>query len=1141
MKSNSIRRLSQSDGKRFGLLEQLRNKCFSLHTSSLIVLSACVLGYSVYPAQAEGTRELTSFGGDRPYTFWRNDRDTTSGILRRTVIKVYANPGEEINLGSSAVGIGQGIIRYRRPDGSTGDCGNTGLIQNRDQETAGPAPAAGGYNPCRVVVGAGQGGIWEIDFVSPNPNSGQDPPRDRLAANAAWTQPDSVGYILAWDATVFRSPNNRTPIIGRVYTDYLSLNMGNSGRALNARTYVLTEDGYQYLIDLNGVDPFGFFFFSNNKGFRNNIGDPLYRSVLLPSTGLTPPNYPNAPTPSFLRPDEPNEGINNYTNKLFINKPNDDLPTSARVATNGPTTWLVTPPLPPPSPQLTFRGIEGTPNQTGTAVNNSNPPRLSGNFTFNNPARERPYQIIIDVNRDGIFGNANDRILEGRARVGQNTVNWDARDGAGNPVPASRQAYGVQIYIFAGEVHFPYLDAENNVNGIKIQRLNAPAGFPLNDPDPFLIFYDDEVPGIQTGGGPTNPPSAVKGISSINGGHRYGQAGNESGFGNNVGIDTWAYYPSEPEDLQIIVAAADLQVTKSVTPTTVSVGGTVTYTVTFRNAGPNDVKGARVSDAAIVGADNIQIGEWTCAATGAGAACGAASGVGNFNTTLDLPNGTSATFTVRATIAAGGVSGPTVVNRAQILRTNDTTDPNPENPDVKEQGSGNNVAEATLNIDVPDLSITKTAVGPFVVGQQGTYQINVTNNGSATTGSIQIVDTLPNGVVFFGSSGNGWSCSTTGQQQITCTNPNSLAAGATTTLTVTVTATQAGSGTNVAEVSTPGERNTTNNRAQASTTISNPPNQPPVANDDSSTTNPGVPVNIPVLGNDTDPNNNINPGSVTIITPPGQGTVTPNPNGTITYTPGPGFTAGTDTFVYQVCDAGGLCDRATVTVTVPATAQLPPVAQDRSTPPSLNISPVQVPPLLGTDPDGTVVSYRIASLPPAAQGTLVLNGQPVQSGQTLTPDQVGQLVFQPNSNFTGTVTFNYTVTDNQGLTSGPATVTIPLIAPGNQPPVAENRSTQPLPNTNPISVPQLIGRDPDGTVVSYRITTLPPGIQGTVVLNGQPVPVGQTLTPDQVGQLVFQPNPNFTGTVTFNYTVTDNQGLTSAPATVTMPVIAPGN
>ncbi|MEN9221164.1 MAG: Ig-like domain-containing protein, partial [Thermostichus sp. BF3_bins_97] len=73
--------------------------------------------------------------------------------------------------------------------------------------------------------------------------------------------------------------------------------------------------------------------------------------------------------------------------------------------------------------------------------------------------------------------------------------------------------------------------------------------------------------------------------------------------------------------------------------------------------------------------------------------------------------------------------------------------------------------------------------------------------------------------------------------------------------------------------------------------------------------------------------NPLDPTSVSIITPPTNGTVTVDPvTGAITYTPNPGFT-GTDTFVYQVCDTSDppLCDTATVTVTVgTVTPTLPP-------------------------------------------------------------------------------------------------------------------------------------------------------------------------------------------------------------------------
>jgi hypothetical protein len=96
-------------------------------------------------------------------------------------------------------------------------------------------------------------------------------------------------------------------------------------------------------------------------------------------------------------------------------------------------------------------------------------------------------------------------------------------------------------------------------------------------------------------------------------------------------------------------------------------------------------------------------------------------------------------------------------------------------------------------------------------------------------------------------------------------------------------------------------------------------NQPPVAQDDSASTDVNTAVTIAVLANDSDPNGD--PLTVTGATDPAGGSVVINPDGTITYTPDPSF-LGLDSFEYTVCDPGGLCDTATVTVDVhcPATA-----------------------------------------------------------------------------------------------------------------------------------------------------------------------------------------------------------------------------
>ena len=91
-------------------------------------------------------------------------------------------------------------------------------------------------------------------------------------------------------------------------------------------------------------------------------------------------------------------------------------------------------------------------------------------------------------------------------------------------------------------------------------------------------------------------------------------------------------------------------------------------------------------------------------------------------------------------------------------------------------------------------------------------------------------------------------------------------------------------------------------------------NQAPVAAADSATIDEDDPAtNLAVLANDSDAD--LDPSSVTVSTAASAGTAVPVGDGTIDYTPDPDAN-GVDSFVYQVCDLGGNCDTATVTVTV---------------------------------------------------------------------------------------------------------------------------------------------------------------------------------------------------------------------------------
>ncbi len=92
---------------------------------------------------------------------------------------------------------------------------------------------------------------------------------------------------------------------------------------------------------------------------------------------------------------------------------------------------------------------------------------------------------------------------------------------------------------------------------------------------------------------------------------------------------------------------------------------------------------------------------------------------------------------------------------------------------------------------------------------------------------------------------------------------------------------------------------------------------PPTALNDSAITPINTSVDIAILNNDLTGSAPLNPSTITIITPPNNGTIT-NINvftGAITYKPNLGF-IGTDNLVYQVCDTFGQCAQANVYVTV---------------------------------------------------------------------------------------------------------------------------------------------------------------------------------------------------------------------------------
>ena len=307
----------------------------------------------------------------------------------------------------------------------------------------------------------------------------------------------------------------------------------------------------------------------------------------------------------------------------------------------------------------------------------------------------------------------------------------------------------------------------------------------------------------------------------------------------------------------------------------------------------------------------------------------------------------------------------------------------------------------------------------------------------------------------------------------------------------------------------------------------------PKAVDDAYTTPQNTPKTLPILTNDK---GNFDLSTLKILTPVAHGTTVINSDGTVTYKPDPGY-SGSDSFKYEICDKTSptpQCTTAIATITI--TPNIPPVAQDRLEPRVTNTTTAKLAPLVASDQDGTVVDYKITSLPTPAMGVLYLGdpangGTPVNLNDVLTPAQIDKLYFKPNPSYSGDAKFTFNATDNQGSVSNVASVTIPV----NAPPVAKPDATT-TPLDTPVKLP-ILGNDTDvdGSIDPNSIDLDPstPALEKTLSVPGK-----GTFSVQPDGQVLFTPNAGYIGTASIPYTVRDNDGALSNPALMTVTILA---
>ena len=283
--------------------------------------------------------------------------------------------------------------------------------------------------------------------------------------------------------------------------------------------------------------------------------------------------------------------------------------------------------------------------------------------------------------------------------------------------------------------------------------------------------------------------------------------------------------------------------------------------------------------------------------------------------------------------------------------------------------------------------------------------------------------------------------------------------------------------------------------AQVTVTVE-PINDPPIAEDDSAATAEDTSVAIPVLLNDDDPD--FDSLNLVSVTQPANGWAEIE-GASLRYTPDADF-YGIDTFTYTISDGNGGTSTAQVTVTIGAVND-PPIADpdaattDEDTPVTIDV--------LANDEDPEDDPLSVESVTQGIHGTVTNNGSSV--------------VYSPNPDFHGTDAFTYTISDGNGGTDT-ATVTV-TIDPINDPPIAQVDSAT-TDEDAPVTI-DVLGNDEDPEDDSLAVQSITQGTHGTVMNNASNV--------------VYSPNPDFHGSDTFSYTVTDGNGGTDT-ATVTVTV-----
>ena len=579
-----------------------------------------------------------------------------------------------------------------------------------------------------------------------------------------------------------------------------------------------------------------------------------------------------------------------------------------------------------------------------------------------------------------------------------------------------------------------------------------------------------------------------------------------------------------PPVITTVTTMADVGLGKSAAASVLAASNLV-YTISVTNFGPSTAS-------SVVVTDTLPAGVTFVSATGGGINN---SGVVNWNLGA-LTNGAISTITVTVTAPASG----TLTNVATVASP--TSDPN----------NTNNTTPPVITTvtTMADVGLGKSAAASVLAASNLVYTISVTNFGPSTASSVVVTDTLPAGVTFVSATGGGVNNS-----GVVNWNLGALTNGAISNITLTVTAPASGTLTNIATVTSPiSDPISTNNTTPPVITTVTPVADVGLGKTAAgsvlaasnlvytiSVTNFGPSIASSVVVTDT------LPAGVTFVSATGGGI---NNSGVVNWNLG--------------ALTNGAISNITVTVTAPASGTLTNVATvasptsdpnntNNTTPPVITtVTPVADVAVGKSGPAGTTFgtgfSYSISVTnfgPSTATVLSVTDSLPVG------------LVFAGAIPPANTNAANQVIWNLGNLTAGAATNlmlnvistsrgTMTNLAAGGSPtldPVLNNNVSQPV-ITAITNIPPIANPD-SYAVIENTTNTLSPLINDLVETPGGSLtiigvnPTNGTTTISGTN-VIFVPTPDFTGTATVGYIITDNVGGTNASLmTITVTNIPP--